>query len=95
MTEDYLAQIKWQSEHPWYDGSNPLEPEWKYKPVYKVNKPTPTARLFGTLGAIICLIILVFAFFQLSEKLPGAGIVAIIIIFFTALLIYLMGRPTK
>ena len=96
MTEDYLARIKWESDHPYMaDGSRPDIPDWKYKPVYKVNKPTPTARLILTLVAVIGLIAAAYLLLKLSDERPGVGIVAVIILFSVALIFYFMGRDTK
>lgn len=41
MTEDYLARVKWESDHPYRTGDQHVwrdEPKWKYKRVYGTQK---------------------------------------------------------
>jgi len=66
LAEDYLAQIKWRGEHPYRKGATPIEPDWKYQPVYaRLTRASHPPNALAIILLLALLGVLGFAIFQM------------------------------
>ncbi len=96
MAEDYLAQLKWEADHPLDERGRPsakYQPDWKYKKIYpKESKSSIIMWIFViAFGALVVGTLL----FAMSGGSLGTGIVAASLFLSMAFILFCFSSKPK
>lgn len=92
LAEDYLAQVKWENDHPFDKRGRPsvkYEPKWKYKRIYRTkadgSKFITTSLLVAIVATLGYLFSQFFIYHSTDKFFPGILILTVIIIIYVVI----------